>query len=117
MKLPKLPQVHLGNISIAPNIIQAAVIIILIFVLVLVLAYMSHNFLQWSLSGFGIGAVIGFILALILEGFLLVGGKTVLTGFLSIKNAPAPVQKVLDNGHTTLLEVLKVPKQCWPNVK
>lgn len=107
----------IGNITIAPNVWQAAAIIILIFVLLLVLAYMSRNFLEWSLSGFGIGLALGFILALVLEGFLIVGGKTVLTGLLSWKNAPAPIQRVLDNGHTSLLEVLSVPKSCWPDSK
>ncbi len=110
-------KVHIGGITIAPNIWQAAIIIILIFVLVLVLAYMSHNFLEWSLGGFGIGMVLGVILAIVLEGFLLVGGKTVLTGLLSWKQAPAPIQRVLDDGHVRLLEVLNVPKACWPASK
>lgn len=110
-------KLQLGNISIAPNVWQAAIIIVLIFVLILVLAYMSHNFMQWSLSGFGIGLVIGIILTIILEGFLLIGGRTVLTNVLKVNNAPEPVQKVLDDGHTRLLEVLEVPKACWPEEK
>jgi Na+/H+ antiporter NhaC len=110
-------KLHIGSITVASNVWQAVIIVVLIFVLILVLAYMSRNFLEWSLSGFGIGLVIGFILAIVIEGFLLIGGKTVLTGILSWKKAPAPIQKVLNDGHTRLLEVMNVPKQCWPNVK
>lgn len=107
----------LGNITIAPNIWQAAAIIALIFALILILAYMSRNFLEWSLSGFGIGLVIGFILAIILEGFLIIGGKTVVTGLLNWRGAPPQIQKVLDDGHKKLLDTLNVPASCSGNLK
>ncbi len=110
-------KLHLGNITIAPNIWQAAAVLALIFALVLILAYMSRNFLQWSLGGFGIGVLIGFILAIILEGFLLIGGKTVVINLLKWKNAPPQVQQVLNDGHVKLLEALSVPKSCWPSSK
>lgn len=107
----------ISNFTIAPNIWQAAAIVALVFALILILAYMSRNFLEWSLSGFGIGLIIGFILAIVLEGFLLIGGKTVITGLLSWKSAPPQVQSILESGHTKLLEVLSVPKSCWPASK
>lgn len=78
---------------------------------------MSRNFLEWSLSGLGIGLFIGFILAIVLEGFLLIGGKTVITGLLSWKDAPPQIQNILNDGHTRLLEVLSIPKNCWPASK
>lgn len=108
---------HIGKLVISSNIWQAAVIIILVFVLILVLAYMSRNFLEWSLSGFGIGLVIGFILAIVLEGFLLIGGKTVITGLLSWKTAPPVVANVLNSGHQRLLDVLNVPASCSATLK
>ncbi len=108
---------HIGKITIAPNIWQAAAIIALVFALILVLAYMSRNFLEWSLSGFGIGLLIGFILAVVLEGFLIIGGKTVVTGLLSWKNAPPQVQNVLNEGHAKLLDTLNVPASCSGIIK
>ncbi len=112
-----MPKLHLGPISIAPNVWQAAAIIALIFVFVLVLAYMSRNFMEWSLSGAGIGLVVGFILALVLEGFLIVGGRTVITAALGWKNAPAPIQNVLTEGHQKLLDALNIPASCSGIVK
>ncbi|SRR5258708_4989365 len=108
---------HIGKVVISSNIWQAGLIIILVFVLILVLAYMSRNFLEWSLSGFGIGLVIGFILAIVLEGFLLIGGKTVITGLLSWKTAPPIVANVLNSGHQRLLDVLNVPASCSGTLK
>jgi hypothetical protein len=105
-------RLNLGNISIAPNIWQAAAIIALIFALLLILAYMSRNFLEWSLSGFGIGLVIGFIIAIVLEGFLIIGGKTVIISVLNWKTAPPQVQKIINDGHQKLLETLNVPASC-----
>ncbi len=108
---------HVGGLTIAPSIWQAVAIVGLLFVLVLVMAYMSRSFMSWSLSGAGIGLFLGFLLALVLEGFLLIGGKTVITGLLGWKNAPAPVASILESGHTRLLDALGVPKMCWPASK
>ena len=103
---------HIGPFTISPNIWQAGAIILLIFVLVLVMAYMSRNFMSWSLSGAWIGLVVGIALTLILEGFLLIGGKTVIISLLGIKNAPQPIQSALDSGHKELLDALQVPASC-----
>lgn len=107
-----LPQIH-----IAPNIWQAAIIVVLLFVLLLVMAYMSRNFLNWSLSGAGIGMVVGFILAIVLEGFLIVGGKTAITAALGWKNAPKPILSAIDSGHKKLLDALNVPASCSGTLK
>src|SRR5258708_28653373 len=107
-----MPKLHIGPISIAPNVWQAAAIIALIFVFVLVLAYMSHNFMEWSLSGAGIGLVVGFILALVLEGFLIVGARTVITVTLGCKNDHAPIQRGLTEVHQKLIEYLYSPSSC-----
>ncbi|SRR5258708_4009827 len=112
-----MPKLHIGPVSIAPNIWQAAAIITLIFVLVLVMAYMSRSFMSWSLSGAGIGIIVGFLLALILEGFLIVGGKTVITAALGWKNAPAPIQSVLTEGHQKLLDAMNIPASCSGIIK
>src|SRR5260221_11210888 len=112
-----MPKLHIGPVCIASNLWHAAAIIVLIFILVLVMGYMSRSFMSWLLSGAGIGLVVGFILALVLEGFLIVGGKTVITAALGWKNAPAPIQNVLATGHKQLLDVLNVPASCSAIVK
>lgn len=112
-----MPKLHFAGITIAPNVWEAVAIVAFIFAIILLLAYMSHNFLEWSLSGAGIGIIVGFILALILEGFLIVGGKTVITAALGWKNAPAPIQNILTTGHKQLLDALNVPASCSAVVK
>ncbi len=119
MSLPKigLPHISLPYITLASNVWIAAGIIALIFALVLVMAYMSRSFMSWSLSGFGIGLIIGVLLSLIVEGFLLVGGRTVITAAIGWKNAPAPIQNILTTGHKQLLDALNVPASCSANLK
>lgn len=50
----------------------------------------------------------GFLLALILEGFLIIGGKTAVTQILGWKNAPKPILTALDAGRSKLVDVLGV---------
>ncbi|MFH1971695.1 MAG: hypothetical protein ABIJ05_04920, partial [Patescibacteria group bacterium] len=70
---------NIGNFSISPSYIQAGAIVLLLFILVLSLANLRRHFLNWSVRGSVFGIFMGFILALILEGFLIIGGRTVLT--------------------------------------
>jgi len=51
------------------------------------------------------------LLALILEGFLIIGGRTALTGVLGWKNAPAPISLALDAGRSKLIQVLGIKDQ------
>ncbi len=53
----------------------------------------------------------GFLLALILEGFLILGGRTLLTEIVGWKNAPKPILSVLDAGRNKLVDVLGVTDQ------
>ncbi len=91
-----------------PSTIQVVAIVFLLFLLVLSIAHMRRHFFDWSMKGATFGLFFGFVLALILEGFLLVSGKTVLIGFLGWKNAPKPLQNVLEAGRTELTKVLGV---------
>ncbi|MCH7640779.1 hypothetical protein IID22_01075, partial [Patescibacteria group bacterium] len=50
----------------------------------------------------------GFLLALIVEGFLIVGGRTLLTVVLGWENVPKPISIVLDAGRAKLVQVLGV---------
>jgi phosphoglycerol transferase MdoB-like AlkP superfamily enzyme len=97
-----------GNFNIAPTYWQAGAIVLLLFLLVLTLAQVRRRFLDWSIKGAFFGIFLGFLLALILEGFLILGGKTALTEVLGWKNAPKPISNALDAGRSKLIDVLGV---------
>lgn len=86
--------------------LKAGIIIALVFSLVVVLALTRRHFLDWSIKGASFGILIGFSLALILEGFLLLGGRTAFTELLGWKDPPKPVRYVLDLGRDRMAEVL-----------
>ncbi len=67
--------------------------------------------MDWSLKGAVFGIFFGFLLALLLEGFLIIGGKTAITEFLGWKNAPAPISLALDAGRKQLIRVLGIETQ------
>lgn len=102
---------NIGNISLPMSYIQAAVIIGLVFFLVLLMAQFRRHFVDWSLKGALFGIFFGFLLALILEGFLIVGGRTALTGILGWKNPPPMLSNALDLGKNKLIQVLGVKDQ------
>lgn len=96
----------IGKVDISLTYIQAAAIAFLIFLLIYTLARLRKIYIKWSFKGWHAWLFMGFLLALILEGFLLIGGRTVLTGLLGWKNPPEPVQNALDAGRTKLVDVL-----------
>lgn len=95
-----------ANISLAPTYIQAGAIVVLLFLLVVSLAQFRHHFVKWSLKGGIIGLLFGIILTLLVEGFLLVNGHTILTSVFGWKTAPKPISTALDLGKDKLTEVL-----------
>ncbi len=99
---------NLGKLTLPIAYWQAGAIIFLTFLLIVVMAQYRHHTVDWSLKGGLIGIFFGFLLALILEGFLLIGGRTALTGVLGWKNAPAPLAHVLEAGRSKLIQVLGV---------
>jgi hypothetical protein len=102
---------RLGNLSLPVSYLQAAMVVFLIFLLVLVMAQFRRHFVDWSVKGAVFGVFFGFLLALILEGFLIIGGRTALTGVLGWKNAPAPISLALDAGRNKLIQVLGIKDQ------
>ena len=99
---------NLGNLTFSPTYVIAGAIVFLLFLLVLTLAQVRRHFLNWSIKGGIFGIALGFILALIFEGFLLIGGRTVITEVLGWKNAPKPIVNVLDAGRAKLVKVLGI---------
>ncbi len=102
---------NIGNLSFPVSYAQAALIVFLIFVLILLMAQFRRHFFDWSIKGAVFGIFFGFLLALVLEGFLLIGGRTALTGVLGWKNAPAPISLALDAGRSKLIQVLGIKDQ------
>jgi len=100
--------IPLGKYVFSPSYFNAAAIVFLLFLLVLTLAQIRRHFLTWSLKGGIFGIALGFLLALILEGFMIIGGKTVITEILGWKNAPKPILTALEAGRNKLVGVLGV---------
>ena len=105
---------NLGKFSFSPSYIQVGAILILLFILVLSLAQLRRHFVDWSFKGALFGIFFGFLLALILEGFLIIGGKTVITQVLGWKNAPKPVANLLEIGRDKLIQVLGAKTKLNP---
>lgn len=97
---------NLGKFSFSPSYIQAGAIIVLLFILVLTLAQIRRHFVDWSLKGALFGLFFGFLLAFILEGFLIIGGKTAMTQVLGWKDPPKPIANLLEMGKGELIKVL-----------
>lgn len=97
---------NLGKYSLPIAYWQAGAIVFLLFLLVLSVAQFRRHYIDWSLKGAVAGVFFGFLLALLLEGFLLIGGRTALTGVLGWKNPPLPIARVLDMGRSKLVQVL-----------
>ena len=102
---------NFGNFSFSPSYIQAAGIVFLLFLLVLTLARVRRLYVKWNLSSATSMIFIGFVLALILEGFLILGGRTMLTEILGWENAPKPLRNVLIAGRTKMAEVLGITEE------
>ena len=97
---------NLGKFSFSPSYIQAGVIVVLLFILVLMMAQLRRHFVDWSIKGALFGLFFGFLLALVLEGFLIIGGKTAITQVLGWKDAPKPIANLLEAGRSELIKVL-----------
>lgn len=110
MKIPsfiyKTFDFNIGSYSISFPYLQAIAIVFLLFMLVISLAQFRRHYVDWSFKGAGFGILFGFLLAIILEGFLILYGKTALTTVLGWKNAPKPISVVLDVGREKLSNVL-----------
>lgn len=96
------------NLYFSKNYLQAGAIIVLLFLLVISLAQFRHHFVKWSIKGGLVGLFFGILLTLILEGFLLVSGHTILTSVFGWKNPPKPFSTALDLGKEKLTNTLGV---------
>ncbi len=97
-----------GKLTFSPSVLQAGAIIFLLFLLILSMAQFRRHLMGWSLKGGIFGLFLGFLLALIFEGFLIIGGKTAVTEIIGWKNAPKPILVALEAGRNKLVGVLGV---------
>ncbi|OGM74116.1 hypothetical protein A2191_02575 [Candidatus Woesebacteria bacterium RIFOXYA1_FULL_38_9] len=100
-----------GGLVMDLSYLQAGAMIFLIFLLILTLGQFRRHVVDWQMGGIIPGIALGFALTVILEGTLLVSGRTLLTETLGWKNAPKPVSRVLDLGRDKLVEVLGVESE------
>ena len=105
---------NLGKFSFSPSYIQVGTILLLLFILVLSLAQLRRHFVDWSFKGAVFGLFFGFLLALVLEGFLIIGGKTAITQVLGWKDAPKPIANLLEVGRDKLIQVLGTKTKLNP---
>lgn len=110
LSLPSLSY-KIGSLEFSPSIIQAVLVVFLLFLLVLLIAHMRRVYLHWSLRGAAGMFTVGFVLALIIEGFMLIGGRTFFSEILGWKNPPKPVSYLLNFSREKMVNVLGINKE------
>ena len=100
---------HFAGLSFSPSYWEAGAIIFLVFLLVVMLAQFRRHLLDWSFKGALFGLFWGFILAFIVEGFLVLNGSMAITRILGWKNAPKPISNVLDIGRSKVRAIICTP--------
>ncbi len=94
------------NMYFSPGYLQAGTIVILLFIFTLSMARLRRMYVKWSFKGAPGMIAMGFLLAIILEAFLIIGGRTIFTEFLGWNNPPKPISVALDSGKERLVDVL-----------
>lgn len=95
------------GIYIEPRYWMAITLVFLAFLLLFTMARLRHLFIHWSFGKQSISLIFwGFILAIIVEGFFLVFGKTMFTELLGWESAPKPISTIIDIGRNKFVNVL-----------
>ena len=98
---------RVGNLDIDATYWEAAVIILLVFMLVFTLARLRFLYVHWSLGKSAFAMFFwGMVLAFIIEGFFMVSGRTLFTEILGLKRVPKPFSTLLNIGRSRLVNVL-----------
>jgi len=97
------------GLYIEPTYWQAAAIVVLLFLLVFTLARLRWLYVHWNLGKSAISMIFwGFLLALLLEGLFVIGGRTMFSEILGWESAPKPISTVLDITRNKLVDVMGV---------
>ena len=97
---------QVGSLSVSPSLVKAGVIVVLVFILLLVMAKMTRRYMSWYTNGWWVWAILGFLFAVILDGFFVISGSTLFTSVLGWKSAPKPIQTILEGSRQSLTNVL-----------
>jgi len=96
-----------GNLYVDATVWQAGAIIILLFLLVFSLARLRYLYVHWSVGKNAFSMLFwGVILTIIMEGFLMLTGRTIFTEIIGMKNVPKPFSTVLNIGREKLVNVM-----------
>ncbi len=106
--LPQKPfHYKLGRFDFSPSYTQAILVVLLFFLLLLSLARVRRTFVHWSLGRHSIAIFVwGFIVALIVEGFFILAGRTMFTEVLGLRNIPKPISSFIELGRSRAYQVL-----------
>ena len=97
---------NVGKLVFSPNYLQAALVVFLIFLLVFSMARLRHMYVHWSFKGATAYLFMGFLLAVVLEGFMLLGGRPLFTEIVGWEAAPKPLAAFINVGRERLVDVL-----------
>jgi len=100
---------NVKGIEIEPRYWMVVVIILLIFMLLFTMARLRYLYVHWNLGRSAYSMFFwGFVMAIVVEGFLILSGRTLLTTIIGWNNAPKPISTALDIGRGKLINVLGV---------
>src|SRR3989344_8485598 len=98
---------NIKGIYFEPSYWMAGTIVLLIFLLIFTIARIRYLYVHWNLGKPSMSMLFwGFFLAFIVEGFLVISGRTLFTEILGWENAPKPISTIIDIGRAKLFGVL-----------
>lgn len=106
----------IGSLTLKPAYWHAGLIVILIFLLIISMAHLRHTYLKWSFKGILPAVFLGFLIAIFLEGLLIMNGRTIFVEVIGLENMPKPISTFLDESKGELVQVLGTTQSCEPQV-
>ena len=101
--------INIPAVSITSSSIVVIGVVVVAFILFIVLAKMSRNFLSWAFSGAGVGFFFGIVITLVLGVLFLAKGRGVLGSIANWNATPQVIKNAL--GSTGLVNVLGAETQ------
>lgn len=92
--------------SVQENQFLAAAVALLVFLFFVAVALLRHQSMKDSIKTTSSGILIGFLFAIVVEGFLVLSGRTFITEMLAWENPPKPIAGVINKGRERLTNVL-----------
>ena len=107
---------NIKGIYFEPTYWMAGTIVLLIFLLIFTIARIRYLYVHWNLGKPSMSMLFwGFFLAFIVEGFLVISGRTLFTEILGWENAPKPISTIIDIGRKKLSDVLGAEDEVSSN--